>query len=279
MLKKFYSFIAFILLFSCNTKQDKNALSKDQKVVLDKAKETKHITDISQLDSSYFKYNEKPINDSYWMPISYVLNLNSLGFDDISIRNSKNYLYEFIHIKNWKQKNIFSNSSKFEYKNIRVKEINDSTYYLTDFNTHHYKNKDSIFLAIRKNELSIITSSDSIPYCSNLGELTFNDKFLYRLQKNIFFFNKKYNIYDSNNNLLETDVFFDVVKNKIKDSKIFKTFSNRVNCEINYSEDKENNYKKCLIILNGEEWDFYLKNNDLFFEQNGILKYILKTTE
>ncbi len=274
MKKIFFIILLCFSLVFCNSKKK----SKDQQFKKELNTKTKQdtlkTTRFMSLDSSDFVYNKKSIDNSFWMPVDFVYNLNLKGFDDTSIRNNESYPYEFIHISNWKQKKIYANSSKFDYRKLRVVAINDSTYYLTKFNTHHYQNKDSIFLVKRKNQFSIITSKDSIHYCSNLKSFIFNDLFYYRLQRDVYFFKKTFDLYDSCNNLLESKIYFDILEKKIIGSDIFKTYSNT-----NYStlaNPKSESNKKYLIRLNEEEWYFYIKNNNLFLEKKDSLKYVLK---
>lgn len=248
----------------CNTN---NQRTKEPKNIEDTGGQKTIIKPINYI------YKQKSIDNSYWMPIDYIINLNSKGIEDPSIRNSKNYPFEFIHIKNWKQKSIYANSTKFDYRKLRFEIINDSTYYLTKFNRHHYNNDDSIFFAKRNNQLSVITSNDSISYCSNLGDFLFDDLFLSRLQRDIFFFKKNYNVSNLENNLLESEISFDLTEETILGSKIFKTFKNTgyaISAKLNGNE-----VMKYLIKLNNEDWYFYLKNNDIILEKDGLLKYKL----
>jgi hypothetical protein len=166
----------------------------------------------------------KSVNNKSWLPTNFVKDIYCDGISYVE-RNNTDYPFESVYIENWDKKIIFSQSANLDYRKVRVLEINDSTYYLINWNKNNYKYSDSIFIAKRKNQISFITENDSISYTDGIGSFRFTDPNLLKNVLAVSVFNNSYDLFDVDENKIDEAVTFDLLKNEVVNSQNFKTFN------------------------------------------------------
>ncbi len=264
-----FGLISFVII-SCDggdKKQKQKEISNTNQVIQIKPQvfQDSIINKLTAIDLSY-----KPsiVDGHTWIPFQLLKSIYSKGMNNVK-RNKENYPFESIYIENWKNKKIYAESAKLDYRKIRVNPLNDSTYYITNWNNHHYKNKDSIFLVRRNNEVSIISKKDSISYISGIGVYPFKNYSLTSIIHRISFYNKKFNMLDSKKNLIDSNISFNLDDNTVKNSKNIKNY-------LFTAYYLNNNY---LIKLDSTDYFFKWKKNTAFLESKTGNKLILKQIE
>ncbi|WP_165748560.1 hypothetical protein [Cellulophaga sp. Z1A5H] len=218
--------ILFILLNACIDKKATNESFNKVKLATSYVNVNSFDSQegVSHCDITLMQDYLKSVNNKSWLPTNFIKDIYCKGISHVE-RNNTDYPFESVYIENWGKKIIFSQSANRDYRKVRVLEINDSTYYLTNWNKNNYKSSDSIFIAKRKNQISVITENDSIPYTDGIDSFRFTDPNLLKNVLAVSVFHKSYDLFDEDENKIDEAVTFDVLKNEVVNSQNFKTFN------------------------------------------------------
>jgi len=262
-------FLSSLIVFSC---KKNNKIDEGEIITSNNIKEDESIiasdSIVNTLTSLDINYKPTQIDKQTWISVQFLKSLYQVGINHVD-RNQETYPFESIYIENWKGKKIYAESAGLDYRKIRVEPLNDTTYYITKWNKHHYAKTDSIFIVKRNNEISIITKNDSIPYTSGLGNYPFKEIPLNKNIHYISFYNKTFNMFNSDGLKMEDSISFDLSKNKVVNSLRFRNF--------NFTEYYLNN--DYALELDSIMYFFRWNGNKVFFESKTGKQFILKQTQ
>ncbi|WP_299211632.1 hypothetical protein [uncultured Aquimarina sp.] len=255
-----YLLIVFFII-SCNNEKEKNkdgaiTSSSDKKITEDAVKLSKDSI-VNYITDQDINYKPKTVDGHTWIPVQFLKSIYEKGVNNIN-RNQTNYPFESVFIEDWNDKKIYTESAGLDYRKIRVKVINDSTYYLTDWNKHHYKKNDSIFIVKRNNEIGFVAQNDSIPYTSGIGIFPFKNSSLIENIHRISLYNKTFSLLNNDQLILDGKISFDLSTNTINNSIKFKQYSLT-------SYFLNENY---LIKLDTTKYFFNWKGNNMHLKSN-----------
>ncbi len=249
------------LFISCNNEKEKNkdgaiTSSSDKKITEDAVKLSKDSI-VNYITDQDINYKPKTVDGYTWIPVQFLKSIYEKGVNNIN-RNQTNYPFESVFIEDWNDRKIYTESAGLDYRKIRVKVINDSTYYLTDWNKHHYKKNDSIFIVKHNNEIGFVAQNDSISYTSGIGTFPFKNSSLIENIHRISLYNKTFSLLNNDQLILDGKISFDLSNNTINNSIKFKQYSLT-------SYFLNENY---LIKLDTTKYFFNWKGNNMHLKSN-----------
>lgn len=261
--------LALLFVYSCNESKNYNKFTTEINTIVKSISPADSLKEISDNDTLLFQnITHKDLNNTNWFYKEFILDIYYNGFNNRQLDISK-YPYERLEIENWKKQNLYSEGLALDYRKFRITIKDDSTYYITNWNKHHYKNNDSLFLSKRNNQISIISKKDSLPYTSHFGSYDFTDQMFNEVINTIQIYGNRYNLYNANGVKLETQIRFSPNNNTIVNSENFENYKMS-----NYFLDGRYHIK-----IDDVNYHFYWKEKDLYLELDKELKYVLKRVD
>ena len=150
-----------------------NCKKKEKKVLLEETifldttsidLNKKSLSSEINLSDFFIKDELKDLSNTTWVSLEFVQDFYDPNYNS---KNRKKDFYDYpymcIYLKNWQSGLVYSDSQKLDYRKLDLKLINDSLYYVTNKNKHHYKNqKDSLFISKNDNVINFICKKDTI---------------------------------------------------------------------------------------------------------------------
>ena len=253
--------IAFLLVYFVSCKENK---IQNRHPILVSTDSVITKLDTKTINNRIINYEPKTVNNNTWVPIQFLKSIYVNGVNNAK-RNEGDYPFESVYIENWENYNIYAESGLLEYRKIKIKVINDSTYYLPSWNKHEFKNKDSLFIVKRKNGINFISKRDTIKYTSGIGDIPFKNASLIKNIHTISFYNKTFDLYNENQIKIDKNITFNLAKNTINNSSKFK----------NYTFTGYNLNGNYLIKLDTIDYFFKWKDRGVILESQSGNKFTL----